>query len=103
MAPKTKGCSCSGSDNIPVYLYKGTLTPQNTPIILTPADVSEVNLASTTRKSDDEPAPDAVEKRSVTISAVLLAAVASIGGFIFGYESGQISGKVEWRAHKVSV
>jgi SP family sugar:H+ symporter-like MFS transporter len=32
------------------------------------------------------------EKPRLTVLAVLLGAIASIGGFIFGYESGQISG-----------
>jgi SP family sugar:H+ symporter-like MFS transporter len=32
------------------------------------------------------------EKPKLTVLAVLLGAIASMGGFIFGYESGQISG-----------
>lgn len=35
---------------------------------------------------------EALEKELVTWSAVRLGGIASIGGFIFGYESGQISG-----------
>lgn len=33
-------------------------------------------------------------KQKTTFIAIFLGAVASIGGFIFGYESGEISGKL---------
>ena len=39
-------------------------------------------------------APEVViEKQHATLFAIVMGGIASIGGFIFGYESGQISGK----------
>lgn len=36
---------------------------------------------------------EALKKQPITPFAVVLGAIASIGGFMFGYESGEISGK----------
>ena len=47
--------------------------------------------AQTPPRKASDPAIDAPEGR-VPFVAIVLGAVASIGGFMFGYESGQISG-----------
>jgi SP family sugar:H+ symporter-like MFS transporter len=60
----------------------------------TPVDRSEANASSTQAVQGSNIIVDnAVEQRRVTPIAVLLGAIASIGGFMFGYESGQISGR----------
>jgi MFS transporter, SP family, sugar:H+ symporter len=61
----------------------------STPSSETPADRSETNVPVQGAPDDLD---DLLEKRQVTTSAILLGAIASIGGFMFGYESGQISG-----------
>ena len=61
------------------------------------------------RKANNTTAPDGVTrdapnggnlnsgattgKQKITVISIFLGAVASIGGFMFGYESGEISGK----------
>ena len=57
----------------------------------TPADQSRDNV-STQAAHGNNLAPSNIEERRVTSTAILLGAIASIGGFMFGYESGQISG-----------
>jgi MFS transporter, SP family, sugar:H+ symporter len=57
---------------------------KGTPANSTPADTPPRGNSHTT--------PDAVPEGRVPAIAVILGAVASIGGFMFGYESGQISG-----------
>ena len=60
-------------------------TPTDTPSTNTPA----LSIASADHNGD---APDAKKEGRVTIIALLLGAISSMGGFMFGYESGQISG-----------
>ncbi|TVY41225.1 Hexose transporter [Lachnellula occidentalis] len=64
-------------------LEKDGATPAETPATMTPKLSEEHNAA---------PALPAEAEAKVTVIAVLLGAIASVGGFIFGYESGQISG-----------
>ena len=63
---------------------KDGASPAETPATLTPRRLSEDPKVAA-------PLPAHAEAR-VTVIAVLLGAIASVGGFIFGYESGQISG-----------
>lgn len=72
--------------------------PGDTPTTSTPANGSVANVPFPVAQNDSVvTAGFPVEKRPVTTSAVLLGAIASIGGFMFGYESGQISGKLYLR------
>ena len=68
-------------------------TPAETPATLTPTNNSESSLHIQTDHSSNVAPEEALQKQPVTKMAVLLGAIASIGGFMFGYESGQISGK----------
>ncbi|TVY20241.1 Hexose transporter 2 [Lachnellula arida] len=62
---------------------KDGTSPMETPNTLTPNRLSEdPNVAAASHADEGK----------VTVIAVLLGAIASVGGFIFGYESGQISG-----------
>jgi MFS transporter, SP family, sugar:H+ symporter len=67
-------------------------TARNTPSTGTPANYSEANVSVQTVQNDNPTVQMPLETRSITRLAVLLGAIASIGGFMFGYESGQISG-----------
>jgi MFS transporter, SP family, sugar:H+ symporter len=55
----------------------------------TPATES---VASLPEQHNNHVATQPLETPSVTLLAILLGSIASIGGFMFGYESGQISG-----------
>lgn len=61
---------------------KGKATPESATPAATPARGN----------SHVSPAADLDPKGRVPAIAVILGAIASIGGFMFGYESGQISG-----------
>lgn len=63
-----------------------TVAEKGTPSTGTPADTPARRHSS----------PNEIEQPSgrVPILAILLGAIASIGGFMFGYESGQISGRL---------
>lgn len=56
----------------------------------TPSTVTSSRNASFTKEQPGHVTPP--EKGKVPAIAVILGAIASIGGFMFGYESGQISG-----------
>lgn len=56
------------------------------------ADRSEVNAPSQIVQRDVDVTDESSEKRPITKQAILLGGIASIGGFMFGYESAQISG-----------
>jgi SP family sugar:H+ symporter-like MFS transporter len=68
-------------------------TPEtHTPAFQTPAmsaNHSTTSLNSHVQGNASEPV---VEESKVTLIALVLGAVSSMGGFMFGYESGQISG-----------
>jgi hypothetical protein len=67
-----------------------------TPATLTPANNSEASLdLQTENVAASATAADLLKKQPVTAYAVILGAIASIGGFMFGYESGQIGGMSE--------
>lgn len=67
----------------PTYEEKGKGTPDTT----TPAETPP------RRNSTQVPNPEGLQPHGkIPAIAVILGAVASIGGFMFGYESGQISG-----------
>lgn len=68
-------------------------TPAETPATLTPANNSQSSLHIEAEHSINVAPEEALKKQPVTAFAVILGAIASIGGFIFGYESGQISGE----------
>src|SRR5450756_1258158 len=82
----------SKQEAAPAAIEKGSAasTPSNqTPLSNTPASQS---IASGINEHS-APAPStAQDEPRLTVLAVLLGAIASMGGFIFGYESGQISG-----------
>ncbi|KAF4633193.1 hypothetical protein G7Y89_g4922 [Cudoniella acicularis] len=59
-------------------------SPTKTPMSRTPARVHSLEGKNAVANFEDE--------GHVTVQAILLGAIASIGGFMFGYESGQISG-----------
>lgn len=65
---------------------------QNSTSYGTPLERSEANVSAQAVQGDNLISDDNIEKGVVTKPAILLGAIASIGGFIFGYESGQISG-----------
>lgn len=62
----------------------GEVQEKGTPANSTPAD--------TPPRGNSHTVEDVIPKGRVPAIAVILGAVASIGGFMFGYESGQISG-----------
>jgi SP family sugar:H+ symporter-like MFS transporter len=67
-------------------------TPAETPSTLTPANSSDTSLPVQADQNDNVAADEALKKQPVTLLATMLGGIASIGGFMFGYESGQISG-----------
>jgi SP family sugar:H+ symporter-like MFS transporter len=68
-------------------------TPAETPATLTPANNSQTSLPIQHNSNVAVAPEDALKKQPITMKAILLGAIASIGGFMFGYESGQISGR----------
>jgi SP family sugar:H+ symporter-like MFS transporter len=68
-------------------------TPAQTPADRTPANNSQSSLPIQAEHNSHVAPEEALKKQPVTPFAVILGAIASIGGFMFGYESGQISGK----------
>jgi SP family sugar:H+ symporter-like MFS transporter len=64
-------------------------TTETVPAKDTPADSTP---ATTPPRTVSPTVDDVAPKGRVPAIAVILGAVASIGGFMFGYESGQISG-----------
>ena len=77
--------------NIPIMKFLGKKTEEvpaekGTPESATPAETPARTVSPTRDGRDVEPTG------RVPAVAVILGAVASIGGFMFGYESGQISG-----------
>jgi SP family sugar:H+ symporter-like MFS transporter len=72
---------------------RATSTTQ-TPAASTPANASQISLDKQGQGQDAHLAATAPleEQGKITAKAVILGAIASIGGFMFGYESGQISG-----------
>lgn len=64
---------------------------QSTPTTqTTPANASEASLPAQIENTTVQGAED---EGKVTALACILGAIASLGGLMFGYESGQISGK----------
>lgn len=67
---------------------------KNTPAQSTPANRSDASLpAQIENHTTAGPRSGEIEEGKATGIAVLLGAIASLGGLMFGYESGQISGK----------
>lgn len=72
---------------VPAVDEKTIHEDSSSPASQTPANQSTTSLANPVVN------PDALlEESKVTALALILGAVSSIGGFMFGYESGQISG-----------
>jgi MFS transporter, SP family, sugar:H+ symporter len=76
--------------NITIQQEKSTT--ENTASSATPVDRSEINAPPQTVLRDAEATDDNYDRLPITRPAILLGGIASIGGFIFGYESAQISG-----------
>jgi SP family sugar:H+ symporter-like MFS transporter len=68
-------------------------TPAETPETVTPANNSQSSLPMEVEQKSNIAPEEASKKQPVTAFAIILGAIASIGGFMFGYESGQISGE----------
>ena len=64
-------------------------TPDCTPISGSPI----IRSRTTSVHEQDASLTDALKKQPATPMAIILGSIAAIGGFMFGYESGQISGK----------
>jgi SP family sugar:H+ symporter-like MFS transporter len=77
-----------------VFNDKNVSSAEGTPAAHTPAEtpVAARSLNGSVPEHHDNVPVDALEKQPVTRLALMLGAIASIGGFMFGYESGQISG-----------
>lgn len=68
------------------------MSPTTFPKELNPSDKSIISPASSFG-NDSSPEPMVViPKGKVTLKAVAMGVCASIGGFMFGYEAGQIGG-----------
>jgi len=77
-----------GPSALPIEKSSESSTPSNQ----TPASRSVASL-NNDEQERHVVAPATLENEpKLTVLAVLLGAIASMGGFIFGYESGQISG-----------
>jgi MFS transporter, SP family, sugar:H+ symporter len=83
---------------VPTALEKSS--QPSTPSDQTPFSTTPVARSISSGISEHAaPAPStAQDEPKLTLLAVLLGAIASMGGFIFGYESGQISGALFFSA-----
>jgi len=66
--------------------------PKDTPLSSDPNTPASQSVTSFSNEEQNAPIPSTESEPKVTFLAILLGAIASMGGFIFGYESGQISG-----------
>lgn len=73
---------------------KNLSSAEGTPAAHTPADTPRVarSLNGSAPEHHDHSPEEVLDNLPATKLAVTLGAIASIGGFMFGYESGQISG-----------
>ena len=67
--------------------------PTISPITLRPETNSQSSLPAKPEGANDVAHDENLKQQPVALFAVVLGAISSVGGFIFGYESGQISGK----------
>ena len=76
---------------------KGTpaITPAQTPRASTPHSESEAAQVEQDAEQHIPNHEEVLKRQPPTVLACTLGAVASIGGFMFGYESGQISGMLQ--------
>lgn len=68
------------------------VSPAGTTPAMTPANGSTTSLGHAHEDTQIPSGTGVMPKAKVPLLAIVLGAVASIGGFVFGYESGQISG-----------
>ncbi|KAM3080425.1 hexose transporter hxt5 [Clarireedia jacksonii] len=80
-----------------VFNEKNVSSTEGTPAAHTPTEtpVAARSLNESAPEHHDNVPVAELEKQPVTRLALMLGAIASIGGFMFGYESGQISGFVQ--------
>jgi hypothetical protein len=64
----------------------------STPASQTLAISANHSITSLDKQFEQTAPAQPIEQGKITAKAVILAAIAAIGGFIFGYESGQIGG-----------
>jgi SP family sugar:H+ symporter-like MFS transporter len=89
---KKKAVPSADSHVFPIEKGTPSDTPSTQTPHQTPATRSIASINEETVHNDSLAAVQALEKQPVTWLAILLGSIASIGGFMFGYESGQISG-----------
>ena len=64
----------------------------NSPKELSPSDKSLASQASTINSTYNNESSQPIPEGKITLMAVAMGVCASIGGFLFGYEAGQIGG-----------
>ena len=72
------------------FTKKESVLEKSTPTE-TPENSSETSV-SVSEQNNVIPAAEKLKKQPIALLSLVLGGISSIGGFMFGYESGQISG-----------